>query len=290
MTDRERSAVSPRAVFAFLVGSLILSFGFGYFVYVRFVRYEPRAEAFLPADAELFASIDVEQGVVYEPFRRHFFELLEAGRMGPESRLKHFERKTTIELGVDTRELALAFGPDHTFTVSIGGLFRQDGVVRGTARMFEEEGLVVDVAPDERFVQVGRAFYFSAPEGVLLLTANEPRGGKGTRPVERTRGLALLLCWREDAGRSCLEVETRDDFPFRLQGSPGASWPSKLGPAPEPGAGPLGLLIDDGAGSAGRLRSEGTLGRDGFDALLGSLAHSLAVQAKSGFDPRPSAR
>ncbi len=290
MTDRERSSVSPRAVFVFLVGSLILSFGFGYFVYLRFIRYEPRAETFLPADAELSVSIDVEQGVVYEPFRRHFFELLEAGRYGPESRLKHFERKTTIELGVDTRELAIALGPDEELSVSLGGMFRKDGVVRGTARMFEEEGLPVELAPDERFVQVGGALYFSAPDGVLLLTATEPSAGKGTHPIERTRGLALLLCWREESGRPCLEVETRDDFPFKLRASGGASWPAKLGSAPEPGNSPLGLLMDDGTGPIGRLRSEGTLGREGFDALLGTLAKSLLLQAKSGFDPRPSAR
>lgn len=289
MTDREKSSVSPRAVFAFLVGSLILSLGFGYFVYLRFIRYEPRAEAFLPVDAELSVSIDVEQGVVYEPFRRHFFELLEAGRVGRESRLKHFERKTTIELGVDTREFALALGPEDQFTVSVGGMFRKDGVVRGTARMFEEEGFRVEVARDERFVQVGGAVYFSAPEGVLLVTKSEPSSARVARPVDRSRGLALVLCWREAAGRPCLEIETRDDFPFRLRGFGEASWPAKLGSAPEPGSGPLGLLIDDGAGAA-RLRTEGTLGREGFDALLGTLARSLALHAKSGFDPRPSAR
>lgn len=291
MTTSDRRSISPKVVLSFLVASLLFSLGFGYFVYVRYIRYVPHASAYLPADATTTLWIDVEQGVVYEPFRQHLLGLLEAGRTGPESRLLHFERKTTIELGVDTRELALAWGPGSGFTAALGGMFRRDGVVRGAARMLADEGREPVVAEDGSFVQVGsRAFFSAQPDGVLLLGATPPRGPAA--PSERSRlpaGIALALCWRSEGdSRPCIWVETQMDFPFRLEGSPEAEWPPVLDPALARGA--LRDLALSEAPDAPRVRPVGTLGRAGFDALLLGLADSFAKQAGPAFDRAPPAR
>lgn len=289
MMDRELRSIAPRVVLSFLVASLLLSLAFGYFVYIRYIRYAPHASAYLPKDAFATLWLDVEQGVVYAPFREHFLELLEAGHPGPESRLLHFERKTTIELGVDTRELALAWGPGDGFTAAVGGMFRRDGVVEGAARMLRDEGLPASVRADGNVLELGSRAFFSAEADGVLLFRDRPPGGEPPVVVPEPPGrAALIFCWVPTGGsRTCIEVETESDFPFRVVGASPAEWPTVLDPRHATGL--LQGLAEPAEGTP-RIRGSGTLGRAGFDALLESLADSFAERVSHGFDRAPAAR
>jgi hypothetical protein len=298
----ERASVSPRVVFIGLGVSLVLSCLFALFVYYRFIRYQPIAERLLPQDAYLTVGISVEQGVVYQPFRDHFFPLLEMGREGPEPRLKHLERKTTLELGVDTRELAFAIGPGESWVIVLGGLFRKDGVLRGVSQMLEEEGRppVSKVSASE--AQIGPGAYFSlAYPGVLALGSSpspiltSPVAEEGSsRQAVRVRVFPSAL-GRDQAKRTPIlvgDVLLERDFPFVIRATAdnrlaldSESLTARLVEACVEDRPALVLALQKAHLEEGGGALVGRLGRAGFDQLLAEMAAQLEKRAALSFDP-----
>src|SRR5688500_1201740 len=49
-------------------------------IYFRLIRYERVVAPHVPRDAAFVVRLDVEQAIVYEPFRRHLLPLADRGR------------------------------------------------------------------------------------------------------------------------------------------------------------------------------------------------------------------
>jgi hypothetical protein len=150
-------------------------------IYFRLIRYERVAARHVPRDAALIVRLDVEQAIVYEPFRRHLLPLAERPRTPAqgtapvlEPRLDRLKRHTGIELAVDIRELVVALGPTpRDWLIVLGGKFPKQSVVKGLHTLFHEEGLPVELASGERRLTLaGGAAVGQAEDGVLLFASN----------------------------------------------------------------------------------------------------------------------
>lgn len=292
----QRKSFSHRAVFLALAASLVLALGVAAYVFARYVRYRPLADRHLISDPAVVVRMDVEQAVVYEPFRRHLLPLLELGRRGPKSRLERFESQTTIELGVDLREVVLETNTRGEFLIALGGHFRRDGVVRGARAMLAEEGIATAVSSSpERLVHASGVSFGVSRDGVLLLASSEalllealvPRPA----PVKITPGAALELI-SPNAPADCCDPRLRG---VRLLVLPGQAFPAEvlLGlsepPRDVPDAGQvlsgksrdfmlLGedvqLEIESIEGASVRARAR--LSRGQFDAVVGRIGSDVA--------------
>lgn len=290
-----RDGISHRLVFAVLGGSVLLVFALSLYVYQRHIRYVPRATRHMPEDFSLALRVDVEEGVVYEPFRRHFLPLLEAGRSGEAkevSRLEGLRRRTTIELGVDLRELGVALDREGSWLVLLGGHFPRDGVVLGVERLLSDEGIAVRRLPGpERLLHPSGVAFGVSSDGVLVLAQSDE---------------VLLRALRQNASRPELAADTALSLVFgrdpgllstaRLQVRAGQTFEAKLllPQAPKDFGEPqLAALTSGKTGdfkllsvvgswrlspeSARGEHAQAVLSRSEFDHLVGSLADGLAV-------------
>lgn len=121
--------------------SLLLGFGVALYVFDRFATYEPTALSRVPEDAEGCVRVNLQQAVVYDPLTRFLLPLVERGREGPEPRIKHLERRTTLELAVDVRELVYVDLKEGEWLIIAAGFLRQDEVLGGILRMCLDEGI-----------------------------------------------------------------------------------------------------------------------------------------------------
>ncbi len=170
----ERSSVSPRTILIAFLLSFVAAFGVALFIYSRFVAYEPLAARHMPEKVLMAVRVDVQQAVVFEPFRLHLLGLLERGRgqAQREPRVKNLERKTTLELAVDAREMVYAVLPEGEWLLVAGGMFRQDGVIDGVVRLFGEEGVLLQERNGLAVHASGISFGV-AEGGILLLGSKE---------------------------------------------------------------------------------------------------------------------
>lgn len=188
-------------------------------IYFRLIRYERVAAQHVPRDAAFVVRLDVEQAIVYEPFRRHLLPLADRGRSGAkagparvlEPRLERIKRHTGIELAVDMRELLFARGPtEREWLLVIGGKFPKQGVVKGLHAVLREEGVQAELLPGERSLAFASgAAIGQAEDGALLFASGRawldgalssqaaPTGldlnvGQAAALAATSRGLALL--------------------------------------------------------------------------------------------------
>lgn len=302
-----RRSFSSRTVLGALFLSFILALGFGIWVYGRFIRYEPRALRYIEAPALLSAWINVEQAVVYDPFRKNFLPLLEAGRVEAEPRLLHLERLTTLELGVDTRELAFSVGSSGDLRLVLGGLFRRDGVAAGVVRLLRSEGAQVpevDRGANRALIGSG-ALLTVTPDGCLVLSGQaEGVRSRSLRPAPppfdvQTARLAAKVQVRPDLPlpeggilrEAELEVLSGVEFDFALRvlvdGPPPGAASSFVVAAPNVLASlgsALGRAESVGVEEGARLLYRGTLTRAEFEVLLGLLAEQIRAHGSSWFD------
>jgi hypothetical protein len=295
----ERPGLSSRVVFWGLGVSLALALGVAFFIYVRYVRYEPVATRHAPAAFHTVVHVNVQQAVVYEPFRKHLLHLFEAGRKVPEPRIMHLERKTTLELGVDMREAVFGFGPTGSWLVSLGGLFRREAVVEGAGRMLSDEGVPFRLAssPSRLVLQNGGSGFSVAEDGTLVLASSESLLTEALPAQDARVGLggpgalaSLDGQWPAgwDVGQGSLVHKIRaviragEGFPYEitLQIS-GPGWDRPLEtlarvPSSSPWAliaGLRGLVVAQSA--PGTLQLRGELNRAEFSELLARLAGSV---------------
>lgn len=143
-----------------------------FFIYEKYVKTVPKAAGHLPDGAAFALRLDVEQVVTYEPFRKHILKVFERSREGREPRAKHLERKTTVELGIDSRELALAVMPDEQWVILLGGVFRRDEVLEGAQEMLDEEGIAT--ALEENLLCHASGICFGvAEDGTFVLASTK---------------------------------------------------------------------------------------------------------------------
>ena len=168
----ERRSHSHRVVFSALAASLAVAFLAALYIHAHFARYQPRAVYHLPSRVEAVAWLNVEQNVGFDVFKEVVLPILEIGRHGPESRVLHLERKTTLELAVDTREFVFATLPRGRWLALAGGHFRQDGVLSGLVRMVKESGSDARLDQDLAVLTTGHALGISH-DGVLVVSNSE---------------------------------------------------------------------------------------------------------------------
>lgn len=167
----DRPSFSYRTIFAALGVSLILAAIVAGYIYERHVRFVPTAAVHLPTNFQFAVRLDVEQAVVYEPFRTFMLPLIEKGWTGPESRAKALERATTLEVLIDAREFVYGELPEGEWIAIAGGMFRRDGVLSGVEAMMRAEGVELSRHPQGLVHRSGVAFGVS-PNGNLLLTSS----------------------------------------------------------------------------------------------------------------------
>lgn len=300
----ERTSFSSRVVLRAFWLSIALAFGVALLVYVKYVRWAPVAATHVPASMPIAVRLQVEQAVVYEPFRKHLLPLLEAGKSGPETRLKHVERKTTLELGVDVREVVFGVGARDEWVLALGGLFRRDGVVAGVGRLLTEEKRSFQLASDPdrvRFVSgvaLGVAddgTLLAAGSDALLLSALEPHApgpfeavpsGVATLVARFPGGLDLGQGRRIRSLRGRILPAEDFDFLFEFEVS-GPGWEQPLAVLgaieQEPARRWIGLsgLARGRAESlgAGRFQVVGTWTRAEFESLVAELAAEVRRRA-----------
>lgn len=151
--------------------SLLAALGTALLIYQKYVKTTPKAASHLPERVESALRLDVEQVVSYEPFRVYLLDVFEQGREGPEPRVKHLERKTTLELGIDSREIVFARLPENEWLILLGGVFRRDGVLEGAGSMLRDEGESFQPQGDVLVHENGEAFAVSA-DGTLILASS----------------------------------------------------------------------------------------------------------------------
>jgi hypothetical protein len=304
--DDQRSGVSYRLVLALIAASLGVAFAGAVYVYLRYVRYVPRLDGHVPADFAVALRLDVEQAVVYEPFRQYLLPLIEVdrpqqarpggelalgGRAG--SRLEAFRSATTVELGVDLREVAIAVDTAGEWLVLLGGHFRRDGVVPGAFEVLEREGIPLELraAPD-RLVHPSGAAFAVAGDGVLVLAASEAlllrsllrRPG----PSRFRTGAALSVLVGQDEGSqlggATLDVWPGQDFPLELHlpASQGLETSDDVEAVLSGKTGDFKLFEGTGPWrltpqAGGSLRADTRLSRASFHAAVAELAESLGL-------------
>lgn len=163
----ERRSYSSRLVFGVLAASLALAFVLALYIHGRFARFKPRAVVHLPARVESVVWLNVEQTIGFDVFKQAVLPVLEFGRKGLEPRAKHLERKTSLELEVDTREFVFAQVDSTSWLAIAGGLYRRDKLKEGLVRLFTELGIPATQRGELVVTQGGYAFGV-AEDGVLL--------------------------------------------------------------------------------------------------------------------------
>ncbi len=208
----ERKSFSHQLVFLGFALSLALALGVAFYIYARYVKYTPVALRHVPADAEYIVRLNVEQAVVFEPFRRHILSVLETGRAPGETRAKHLERKTTLELTVDTREIVFAELKGGEWLLASAGMFRTDGVVEGVGRLLSDEEIPFEIKGDVLVHPSGVSFG-TARDGLLLLASTEKVLRVAQSQSARPRKFDLL----EEPGMA-LSVLAQNPLPLKRKG------------------------------------------------------------------------
>lgn len=160
-----------------VLGAAIVAVAVG--LYLRFVRYERIAGRHVPANAVVVLRLDVEQALLYEPFRKHLLPLL-GGPSAPapegDARLARVERRVRLSRG-DLREVVVARGPAAgDWTLSLGGVFQSGPGTADLGRALSEVDALWAPSPDGSAIVHGATgvAVARAPDGVVVLGASVP--------------------------------------------------------------------------------------------------------------------
>lgn len=213
-----------------IVFAVLLAVGLAaaFIVYRKFVAYEPSVSKHVPAGAWLAARFDLTHVMLYEPFRRAVFPIVDRGAAGTPSRRDRLAEAGVV-VGADVREVLVALGPNaQDWVVGVGGRLPKSGVPAVLAEVLRKEGRTVDAAGDGYVLRPeGIAFGQSGDGAVLFaseagrLTAalqgqppnpelNEGAGGLVATPASPVAGLSSFRAhWR--AG-SVVAVDAHGEF------------------------------------------------------------------------------
>ncbi len=304
MSSGERQGFSHKSIYIAFGATLLLGFLAGLYIFFSFTTYEPKALRRVPEDARFVARLNVQQAVVHQPLLGSVLPVLELGREGPESRLLHLQRRTTVELDVDVRELVYAELRSGSWLLILGGFLRQDEVLAGIGRMLEDEE-VPHTVESEMIVFASGATLCVANDGALVLaqvSADARRACRADGPQPAWAGdlsgpgLALGIRAFQQPGPSAggrdrshltsgtFVVEADSHFPmtarFVLVGD---EWTGEqVDRLLESKSKDYGYLVPLGAlkyvGQAGTgFRAQGNLSREQFDESVARLAAKIAV-------------
>lgn len=197
-----RRGLDFRTVAAVFVGLLAVGFALGVVVHRRYVAYPPVAAQHVPSDAFAVARFDLTHVMLYEPFRRSIFPLVDALPAATASGRRDRLARRGVEVAAQVREVVVAFGPgEHDWLVVVGGTLPKAAVDSILHDVLHDEGVSV-LATALAFNLGGSDVSFAqAEDGAFLLASSVERlmaaqPAHAPRPeLEQASGGVLLRRW-----------------------------------------------------------------------------------------------
>ncbi len=158
-----------------LVFFLLLGFGFAMavLVYQRYVAYEPSVSRHVPASATFAARFDLTHVMLYEPFRRAVFPLVDRGALGTPTRRDRLAERGLV-VGADVRELLVALGPSgREWVIALGGRLPKSGAATILAEVLRAEGRTVEEGGAGHYSLTDPRLVFAQSDAGALLFASD---------------------------------------------------------------------------------------------------------------------
>ena len=264
--DRAKKRVAFRWIALGFVLLLALGFSLAIVVYERFVAYRAVAGQHVPKGALFVARFDLTHVMLYEPFRRYVFPLVELGGEGRRERLGD----EGFQVGGEVREVVVALGAEASeWTVILGGPLVDEEVSNALAKVLRAENRRIDERSGVFSVDGGRVIFGQARDGALLLSSSEPRlrSAFRTSPQPEPLGQGAGGLW---ASGPWLPPELK-----RLEASYRAGSVLVIDISAE--------IASGISASAARTALEGLLARTaGLDPALLAASKSAVIHTKSG--------
>jgi hypothetical protein len=222
--------------------ALLLTFG-ATLAYRGLIRYERRAIEHVPAGAELAVRVDLEQLVLFGPFRENLLALVDRAPLGwgaiaAPGRLARLREQGGLNLGLDLRELVVARAAGGAWLLALGGIFGDrpllpgiESVLRaepgahlrseGAMLILEPSGLVLSQAEDGILLIGSDAEIIQRAMPHTRVAADLGLGAPGAAAAAATPGWVDALPWVDPAAARSLplrRVTARLDYgdPFEL--------------------------------------------------------------------------
>ena len=149
--------------------ALLLTFG-ATLAYRGLIRYERRAIDHVPTGAELAVRVDLEQLVLFGPFREHLLTLVDRASLGwgassATGRLARLREQGGLNLGLDLRELVVARAADGSWLLALGGIFGDRPLLPGIEAALRAE-------PGAHLRREGKSLTLE-PSGLVLTQAED---------------------------------------------------------------------------------------------------------------------
>jgi hypothetical protein len=171
-TEGSRRRVAFRWIALAFAALLAFGFALALVVHDRFVAYQPLAARHTPKDATFVARFDLTHVMLYEPFRRYVFPVVDLGAEGRRERLG----EEGLQIGGEVREVVIAFGNDASdWSVALGGPLSENQISDTLARVLRAENRRVDGHGGLFTVGGGRMAFGQAKDGALVLASSEAR-------------------------------------------------------------------------------------------------------------------
>ncbi len=192
MATHSRGSTKHSKVLLGLFVLFVLFLGGMWLAYVRLVQYERRAALHVPEGAPFAARLDLEQVVLFEPFRRHVLPVVR-DLLAQQGGLATLEEKTGIDLAMDLREVMFARAArEGHWVAGVGGLFPSDGVVSGLYEIVQEAKLPGCTFANERLsCPPYGVFVEQADDGIVVFSSDAQLLVQALAPSEHYERLGL---------------------------------------------------------------------------------------------------
>lgn len=139
--NTQRRAVPPRWSLALVLGVPVLVLTVLALGYLQLIHYTRIAHRHIPREADSALRIDLQQVVLFEPFRKHILPAVAgAADASGHTRLHKLDSDIGINSALDVREIVIAHGPgEEDWTTIIGGLFPSGQMLAGIERVLRDQ-------------------------------------------------------------------------------------------------------------------------------------------------------
>jgi hypothetical protein len=176
--------------------ALLLAFG-ATLAYRGLIRYERRAIEHVPAGAELAVRVDLEQLVLFGPFREHLLALVDRAPLGwnagaATGRLARLREQGGLNLGLDLRELVVARTAAGSWLLAFGGIFGHGPLLPGIeATLRAEPGARLRHEGAMLILEPSGLALSQAEDGILLIGSDADIVQRATSPTRVAADLGL---------------------------------------------------------------------------------------------------
>lgn len=179
----------PRWSLALVLGVPVLVLTVLALGYLQLIHYTRIAHRHIPREADGALRFDLQQVVLFEPFRKHILPAV-AGTADASghTRLHKLDSDIGINSALDVREIVIAHGPgEEDWTTIIGGLFPSGQMLAGIERVLREQPrLQLQKSRDGKalFIDPWGLVLGQAGSGCLIVSTREELLRQALRPHE----------------------------------------------------------------------------------------------------------